>query len=473
MNDFVAGASNPNDCVQAVAPVPVASCRVRLNDTAAIRKKEKCVDTSPRRRSNRDINSIRLAGVGKTAHTFYRRMRTLFFSNPSQEECQTLFLNGSRRRKKKNKMNASCADSNHLVPTTESSSSKENNAGDTTAVSATVVSATMRSSTKQKALRVERCTNPEEPAIYIIDNFLTNSELEYFDQKIASISFEKSFVDKLGSEDDEEEDDKNDDNIESKNAQHGIVCKDQNQDGIATKGKTQNVSSICDDDSSISKGTVIDTTKENKKSGHKRKKRKRKTIIDDSHRTSTFYSFRKLHDTKITALEQRIASILGCWVHQIEALQLVRYVPGQFFGIHHDLGNLLEDDSVQLPPKKLGCKRRLVTIFCYLNTLRDGEGGCTYFPKCGHLRVKPKRGRAVLWCNITPDGKADPRTIHAGEAVKSNSAEAAIKSSCTNTINDERKECQPGGSRKKIIESKVKRKVETKKYGLNIWVCEE
>lgn len=56
MNDFVAGASNPNDCVQAVAPVPVASCRVRLNDTAAIRKKEKCVDTSPRRRSNRDIN---------------------------------------------------------------------------------------------------------------------------------------------------------------------------------------------------------------------------------------------------------------------------------------------------------------------------------------------------------------------------------------------------------------------------------
>jgi hypothetical protein len=413
-------------------------------------------------------------------------MRTLFFSNPSQEECQTLFLNGSRRRKKKNKKNSSCEDSNHCVTTTESSPSKENNAGNTTAVSATVVSATvvsatMHSSTKQKALRVERCTNPEEPAIYIIDNFLTNSELEYFDQKIASISFEKSFVDKLGSEDEEEDDDNDNDNqngnqniIESKNAQHGIVCKDQNQNVVDTKEETQNVSSICNDDSSISKGTAIDTTKGKKKSGHKRKKRRRKTMVDDSHRTSTFYSFRKLHDTKITALEQRIASILGCWVHQIEALQLVRYVPGQFFGIHHDLGNLLEDDSVQLPPKKLGCKRRLVTIFCYLNTLRDGEGGCTYFPKCGHLRVKPKRGRAVLWCNITPDGRADPRTIHAGEAVKSKSAEAAIKSSCTNTINDnERNECQPGESRKEIIESKSKRKVETKKYGLNIWVCEE
>jgi hypothetical protein len=406
-------------------------------------------------------------------------MRTLFFSNPSQEECQTLFLNGSRRRKKNKKKNTSCIDFNGRISTAESPSSKGKNAGVTTtvsatAVSATAVSATISSSPKhQKALRVERATNPEEPAIYIIDNFLSNSELEYFDQKIASISFERSFVDKLGSEDYENVDD-NQNNIESKNAQHGIVCKDQNQNDIATQVKTQNVSSICDDDPSISKRTMIDTMKGNKKNGHKIKKRKRKTMIDDSHRTSTFYSFRKLHDTKISALEQRIASILGCWVHQIEALQLVRYLPGQFFGIHHDLGNLLEDDTVQLPPKKLACKRRLVTIFCYLNTLRDGEGGCTYFPKCGHLRVKPKRGRAVLWCNITPDGKADSRTIHAGEAVTSKWTEAAIRNSCTNNIsNEDENERQPDESRKKIVESRSKRQVETKKYGLNIWVCEE
>jgi hypothetical protein len=56
MNGFVSGASNPNDCVQAITPVPVASCPVHSNETAAIRKKGKCVDASPRRRSNRDIN---------------------------------------------------------------------------------------------------------------------------------------------------------------------------------------------------------------------------------------------------------------------------------------------------------------------------------------------------------------------------------------------------------------------------------
>ena len=123
---------------------------------------------------------------------------------------------------------------------------------------------------------------------------------------------------------------------------------------------------------------------------------------------------------------------------QIEALQLVRYTRNQFFNIHHDMGDLLDDDTVLLPPKHFAVKRRLVTIFCYLNTIE--EGGCTYFPKCNQLRVQPKRGRAVLWSNVTTDGQPDPQTIHAGEPVIQ-----------TN-----------GGSEEDVI-----------KYGLNIWICEE
>lgn len=455
-HNFVAGASNLNDCGQAIAQITVASSPVH-SDANATRNDARCLDPSPRRRSNRDINSIRLAGVGRTAHTFYRRMRTLFFSNPSQEEYQTLFLNGSRRRKKYINKNTNVA-----------------------------ITATCSNPQYQNAIQVERATKPEEPAIYIIDNFLTNSELEYFDKKIASVSFEKSFVDNLECEDDDksDEDDDNQNDTKSQNTQHcnititndimrggngkSKVCNsriiDQNQIDVATQMKNHNISRVCNDATST---IIIDAIKKNKRA-QKNKKRKRKTMVDDSQRTSMFYSFRKLHDTKISALEQRVANILGCWVHQIEALQLVQYLPGQFFGIHHDLGNLLEDDTVQLPRKELACKRRLVTIFCYLNTLRDDEGGCTYFPKCGHLRVKPKRGRAVLWCNITPDGKADSRTIHAGEAVKSNSG------SCMENINDKDKnECQPDGNRGKSIESRSERNVETKKYGLNIWVCEE
>ena len=46
-----------------------------------------------------------------------------------------------------------------------------------------------------------------------------------------------------------------------------------------------------------------------------------------------------------------------------------------------DMGDLLEDDQVILPRKQLAVKRRLVTLFCYLNSLDTKQGGCTYFPK--------------------------------------------------------------------------------------------
>ena len=118
----------------------------------------------------------------------------------------------------------------------------------------------------------------------------------------------------------------------------------------------------------------------------------------------------------------------------------VRYKPGDFFGTHHDLGDLLADDQVLLPRKQVSIKRRLVTIFVYLNDLKGDQGGCTYFPKCSDLRVRPKKGMAVLWSNIGSDGSPDPNTIHAGEVVhvgKDDNNNAVVK------------------------------------YGLNVWITEE
>lgn len=524
IENIAAGANYPSDCGQANSDVPVASSPTLSNGPGPVRKEEDSSKASPRRRSSRDRNvrrllstfnhtsnnivegehernllksiayvrvflalthfvsiatlpnfhpsfaqkSIRLSGVGRTAHTFYRRMRTLFFSDSSEEEYQPLFLNGSRRRKRSHIRNPSPTG---VKETTES-------ANDATTTSVEDIGSAAQC---QDEIRVERATKPEEPAIYIIDNFLTHSELEYFDQKIHSISFEKSFVDNMGYDDDDENDEEAEAKspIESENARHDTLQNEKKKDDVVVPTKKQN--DVCNGETptkkchdSVDQQSQKDSTKK-KKGGKKAKKRKRRTIVDDSHRTSTFYSFRKLHDSKISALEQRIANILGCWVHQIEALQLVRYLPGQFFGIHHDLGNLLEDDSVELPRKDLACKRRLVTIFCYLNTLGDEEGGCTYFPKCGDLRVKPQRGRAVLWCNITPDGKPDSRTIHAGEAVKSVSSESPPKTSCAKK-NSVANECSPGKSTNSELvqpKSKDSKKVQTTKYGLNIWICEE
>lgn len=143
----------------------------------------------------------------------------------------------------------------------------------------------------------------------------------------------------------------------------------------------------------------------------------------DTNRTSTFVSFAKQQDSKIAAIEQRAASLLGCYTTDIvEPLQLVRYRPGQFFNIHHDMADYKDDDdetsdttsSLVLPPKNPLYKRRLVTIFCYLNHVE--QGGETYFPAMD-LLVQPVPGRAVVFCNINEHYQPDVRTVHAGRPV--------------------------------------------------------
>jgi len=152
---------------------------------------------------------------------------------------------------------------------------------------------------------------------------------------------------------------------------------------------------------------------------------------DNSHRTSTFVSFQKQQDAIISRIETKAADLVGCYSnHTVEPLQLVRYKKGQFFGVHHDMADYNEETGeVALPPKSPMAKRRVVTLFCYLNEVP--AGGATHFP-VPNVRVAPQAGRAVLFSNIGASGQPDPRTIHAGEPVQ-----------------------------------------EGEKFGLNIWICEE
>ena len=98
---------------------------------------------------------------------------------------------------------------------------------------------------------------------------------------------------------------------------------------------------------------------------------------------------------------------------------MVFYKTGQFFGAHHDTGVLFDDGSVEFPANP---PRRVATFFVYLNDVPEGCGGSTRFPLLkgedgGPLEVRPVRGRAVLWSNVTEDGDVDPRTVHEGAPV--------------------------------------------------------
>ena len=75
---------------------------------------------------------------------------------------------------------------------------------------------------------------------------------------------------------------------------------------------------------------------------------------------------------------------------------------------HHDFS---------MPALVHGQPSRFATVLFYLND--DMEGGETSFPlwlnaeTTGELKVKPERGKAVLFYSSLPDGNYDERSMHA------------------------------------------------------------
>ena len=102
---------------------------------------------------------------------------------------------------------------------------------------------------------------------------------------------------------------------------------------------------------------------------------------------------------------RRINSLLRIPYNNGEDLQIVRYLPGQFYRRHHDQNTALW--APQGP--------RVLTFFMYLND--PDEGGETAFPSVGPppgLKVSPKLGHAVLWPSTLDERPmdADGRTDH-------------------------------------------------------------
>jgi len=130
-------------------------------------------------------------------------------------------------------------------------------------------------------------------------------------------------------------------------------------------------------------------------------------VLND-YRTSTFIHLSKSQDAIIRRIEERAANLIGISSQNIEPLQIVSYRDGQKFDTHHDAGTYNEDDG----EVELVSPRRYATLFVYLNTLPSGQGH-TEFPAASPvLSVTPQKGDGVLFCNILPDGQADPLTIH-------------------------------------------------------------
>ena len=126
------------------------------------------------------------------------------------------------------------------------------------------------------------------------------------------------------------------------------------------------------------------------------------------HRTSTSWF---LHFRRALPLVERVRALLpGVRSEQMEEPQVVRYRMGEKFGYHCDA----------LPPSMLedgDGGQRVATLLVYLNDV--DAGGATVFRSLGPdgapLRVKPRKGTALLFFPADCDGEGDDRTEHQAE----------------------------------------------------------
>lgn len=142
----------------------------------------------------------------------------------------------------------------------------------------------------------------------------------------------------------------------------------------------------------------------------------------------------------ITGVLLRVAHVMGTLPQFIERIQVVRYIPGQFFKIHNDF--IVSKEVVA------HSGQRSKTLFVYLNALPEGErggrtqftnlkGGSRQYPWTRHpehakqadnfLDCVPEQGSGILWANMLPGGDVDFRTMHQGTELKGGGNQPSVK----------------------------------------------
>lgn len=116
-------------------------------------------------------------------------------------------------------------------------------------------------------------------------------------------------------------------------------------------------------------------------------------------------------DPFIRMLQRRIDDLMGMEPALGETLQGQRYTEGQEFKHHYDY--FVASHEYWDDERKRGGQRSW-TAMGYLNPVE--AGGATDFPRID-LSIPPQAGVLLMWNNMLPDGRPNPRTIHAGAPV--------------------------------------------------------
>ncbi|XP_052808216.1 uncharacterized protein LOC128237063 [Mya arenaria] len=101
--------------------------------------------------------------------------------------------------------------------------------------------------------------------------------------------------------------------------------------------------------------------------------------------------------------EQRVLQATGLEPANGGKFQITSYPEGIGYKSHTDCTEGLTDQ-----------RDRIATILVYLDTVE--EGGETDFTELG-IWARPRKGRALLWNNMDPDGKCEPLSVHKANKV--------------------------------------------------------
>ena len=122
-----------------------------------------------------------------------------------------------------------------------------------------------------------------------------------------------------------------------------------------------------------------------------------------------YLRFGKACSAFVRQLEERAGSLVGESSTNVEPIGLVSDGDIDFFSLHHSHGDL-QNDGREVDPRYL---RRITTMYLYCTNRErtDWENCKLVFPKLG-LHITPRKGEAILFCNVLGDGTPDPRVQH-------------------------------------------------------------
>jgi prolyl 4-hydroxylase len=136
-------------------------------------------------------------------------------------------------------------------------------------------------------------------------------------------------------------------------------------------------------------------------------------------------AFLVAQDEIMHALEDRTASLTRIPKNHQEYTQVLRYGYSEKYSAHLDWFDpeLYQQDPQTQSLIDYGKRNRLATVFWYLSNVE--KGGHTVFPRFNGapqpydfddctkgLKVKPEKGKVIIFYSMLPNGQGDPLSLH-------------------------------------------------------------